>query len=356
MLPGRMPAPYAGPVRIRCAHFVLVALALRPSAVPARADDGLPCASEDALARAAAELLLAAQPPASEVLDRAVREAGSDVVGVRALFLDAANPERERAWVLQMAERGDAPVVCGRSVGTPGVLLVAALRAGALDPLDGHSTRVRGVLARGFTDAELVVSDARARLQRVPVDRHALAEGIQIADELPRPARVQLVAHGAAGPRPIAERTIPARGLPPAEPDEIDRDPVAPGDSVELQLAALRAVEGSTHVRENRMLEAVAAEHAARVCARQRVAHELGQGDPEERLRAAGIEARVVGETVARAGSRSAAFAAMRHSPSHRMTLLDRRFTNVGFGASTDAKGRTCLVVLLAAWPRYLGR
>jgi uncharacterized protein YkwD len=92
------------------------------------------------------------------------------------------------------------------------------------------------------------------------------------------------------------------------------------------------------------------------MCAKDRVAHELGEGDPEERLRAAGIEARVVGETAARAANAGAAFAAMRDSPSHRMTVLDARFTDVGVGEARDPRGRTCLVVLFAAWPRYAGR
>ena len=34
--------------------------------------------------------------------------------------------------------------------------------------------------------------------------------------------------------------------------------------------------------------------------------------------------------------------------------LLDRRFTDAGAGMATDARGRTCLVVMLAAWPRLV--
>jgi uncharacterized protein YkwD len=41
-------------------------------------------------------------------------------------------------------------------------------------------------------------------------------------------------------------------------------------------------------------------------------------------------------------------------SPSHRMTVTDPRFTDAGYGTATDDKGRTCAVVLLAAWPRKL--
>jgi uncharacterized protein YkwD len=68
------------------------------------------------------------------------------------------------------------------------------------------------------------------------------------------------------------------------------------------------------------------------------------------------VEARRVGETVARAQSTAAAFAAFEHSPSHRLTLLEPDFTDAGVGNVQDADGRSCVVILLATWPRYVGR
>lgn len=351
------------------AHFLVAAACVvlfafgwrvRADGPAPHADDELPCANEEDLARAAAELLLAGGPPAPQALDRAVREAGSDAVGVRALYLRQEDPTRERAWIQHLAAHGDAPPVCGRAVGTSGTLVVAANRGGSLDAIDARSRRVHGSLADGFSDAEIVVSDANAALQRVPVDRAALAEGIEIAEDLARPARVQLVAHGRSGPRPIAERVIPASHANEDDADareasDTDFDIVAPGAPIVSQLASFRAVEHRRRLRDNRLLAAVAAAHAARVCAQDQVAHELGRGDPRERLRAAGIEARLVGETVARAADDDAAFAAMRRSPSHRMTLLDQRFTDAGVGAVRDSHDRSCVVVLFAAWPRYAG-
>ena len=41
--------------------------------------------------------------------------------------------------------------------------------------------------------------------------------------------------------------------------------------------------------------------------------------------------------------------------PGHAAALVDRRFTDVGIGEVT-AHGRRCVVVSLAAWPRYVGR
>jgi uncharacterized protein YkwD len=64
----------------------------------------------------------------------------------------------------------------------------------------------------------------------------------------------------------------------------------------------------------------------------------------------------VVGETVARAADSMLAFEAMKRSPSHLLTLVDSRFTDGGLGTATDGDGNSCAVVVLAAWPRYVGK
>jgi uncharacterized protein YkwD len=89
------------------------------------------------------------------------------------------------------------------------------------------------------------------------------------------------------------------------------------------------------------------------ICDSGKLGHELDPyGDPEARLLKRGIEARVVGEAVARAATMREALHAIEDSPSHRMTVTDPRFTDAGFGKAQDEKGRTCAVVLLASWPR----
>jgi uncharacterized protein YkwD len=346
------PAPRLGPVLL----WILL-LALLPASAVADAGGAAPdCSEETALSRAAAELLLSGRPPAPEALQRAVREAGSDAVGVRAFFLpDAeANPAR---WLDRFRRQTDAPTVCGFARSDRGQLLLVAARAGSLEPLSGASASVRGSLAAGFRKPELVVEDAAGELQRLAVETQALARGVPISDELARPARVQLVAHGPAGPRPVAERIIPSRA------QEYDRTGAASGADPQrqlplvLRLDRLRQAAGRVALRENRLLARVAAAHARHVCEAGRVAHELDPGvDPQRRLNAAGVQARRVGETVARAGSAAAAFAAFEHSPSHRLTLVEPGFTDAGIGEATDEDGATCVVVLLAAWPRYVGR
>ena len=79
--------------------------------------------------------------------------------------------------------------------------------------------------------------------------------------------------------------------------------------------------------------------HAERVCELGKVAHRLGQGDdPETRLREDHIEARAVGEAMARASSADAALNAVFDSPSHRLAVTERNFTDAGIGQASTAR------------------
>jgi uncharacterized protein YkwD len=163
--------------------------------------------------------------------------------------------------------------------------------------------------------------------------------------------RVQLIAKGPAGPRPLAERVVgepAARSITADAP--IDLEP-------EQQLAVARGDAGARGLRVHTLLTEVATAHAQQVCAEGRIAHELTPGaDPEQRLRTRGVSARRVGETIARERSAGGALQRMLQSPAHRLTLLEPGFTDFGLGEARDERGRVCLVVLLAAWPRFVGR
>ena len=337
--------------------WILLLGFLLPASVAADAgSEGVDCEEEPQLSRAAAELLLLNAQPTPDALMRAVRDAGSDIVGVRAyLFGEAESEPRDR--LARFASTADARVVCGRAQSDTARLLLVAARAGSLEPITRRSARVRGKLADGFDDPQLVVADGDGELQRIAVDRATLARGIEISAELVLPARVQLLARGRLGPRPIAERVVLAHEGDRALIDGPSSVARGSDSATTLQrLGELRATAGRPAVRDNALLASVASAHAQRVCAQGVVAHELVPGDdPKRRLSAAGVSARRVGETVARAENAGAAFAAFEHSPSHRLTLLEPGFTDVGVGEAVDRQDRTCVVVLLAAWPRYVG-
>ncbi len=341
---------------------LLAALLLPASAALADAGEEAPaCRDETPLSQAAGELLLQAKRPSSDALTAAVRAAGSDLVGVRAYYYRRGERGAQQ-WLAQVERDADAALVCGFAQTAETRLLLVAVRAGSLDALSAGSTRVRGALAAGFRDPELVISDGQGALQRIKLDRAALERGVPVSEALPRPALVQLLARGPSGPRPLAERVLPAeRGEPPAAAGASPQPPPAAGGDAEPDVAALlselRAEQARPALRDNALLARVAAEHATRVCQDGRVAHELTPGEnPQRRLREAGVQAQRVGETVARAPSIGAAFTAFEHSPSHRLTLLERGFTDAGVGQAADAQGRHCVVILLAAWPRFVGR
>ena len=419
--------------RVLCLCFCLAACA-----ASAHADDAL-CPPDETLSIAAAELLLTGRvKPAPAQLVAAVREAGSDAVALHALFIGPKAPaSAERNWLAGLRERSDAPLRCGRAQSAAGELVISSAHAGELQPVDPRTRLLRGSLIAGFTRAELVLAAADGELLRIGVNASTLERGVQLAPTLAAPVKIQLLATGPAGPRPIAERWLENPAPPATRPVGAESKPAAPGDggsgpsgpqvpranglrptvhadsqpappsgassppsvaptpatpapalaasgsppasqgapsaagtaprpqgsqvgaaeAPEVELAflvrELREARGKRPLRDNRLLRGAAAGHARAVCEQGRVAHTLQDGrGPEERLLSAGLSARLVGEAIARAEDAPAAFEALQNSPSHLLTLLEPRFTDVGVAEARDTAGKRCYVVLLAAWPR----
>jgi uncharacterized protein YkwD len=370
---------------MRCAWAVVLLVgSCAGLALRARADDSA-CAVDVALSNAAAELLLAGQAkPDPLQLTAAVRAAGSDAVALHAVFLGVGAPvSAEQTWLSGLRERSDAPLHCGHAQAEAGRLVIASARAGELYAIDARSRRVRGSIAPGFTRAELVVAAADGQLVRVGVSPSALEHGVELEQDLVAPLKVQLLATGAAGPRPIAERWLGGVPVAPTRPPALNDAPSAqavpsptrveraesspaegsarPAVEAASELSRLvldlRELRGRKRLRDNRLLREAATAHARAVCEQGRVAHTLGAGQgPEERLARAGLSARLLGEAIARAADTATAFEALQNSPSHLLTLLEPRFTDFGVGEARDTAGKRCYVVLLCAWPRYSGK
>lgn len=290
----------------------------------------LPCVEEPALSEIAAELVVSGRG-----LAELAAESSTDLVGLRALVSD--DQVTLRTWLTDLASRSDAPLVCGVARGER-TAVVAAPRAGRLTL---HGDELHVLVDRAFVDAYLAVRDADGGLARLGV------LPVLTLPPLRRPARIQLVATGPGGPRPLAQIDlggVEARSLRSTSSD------------VPASLAALRDGEHVPPLRPNRLLSRTAAEHATRVCRERQVAHVLARGrDPSTRMRSLGIDARVFGEVIGRASTLTGALDALYASPSHRLALVDRRFTDVGW-AAVESAGSVCVVVQLAAWPRFVGR
>ncbi len=296
---------------------------------------------DDALARAAAELVARGRTPTAPEILEAARVEGSDAPTVHGLRVRGETGAAQvDAWIARMTVDG-SPLACAHADTDEGALWLAAPRLGGITVLSTDPVRVRASFVVSTGAAVLYVLDGRGETTAYEVAGSPTE--IELPEGLVAPLALQLVAARPEGPRPVAERTIG---------EVLDSAPLAEGASLESAIGALRHRAEVSPLRSSHLLARLAQRHAEAVCREGRVAHVLDEGDAERRLMREGVEARHVGEVVARGRDEAAAWHALVSSPSHRGALSDRRFTDAGLGRASDASGRSCVVVLLAAWPR----
>lgn len=317
--------------------FVCLGLSLVSSPALAQAPT---CTPDDRLSEAAAAIALEGAPSEARLMEL-VREAGSEAPRAHALSIGEDDDARLGAWLARLVERGETPLACGEAHVGDHRVVVAAPAAATLEVRGAH---VRGRLASGWHDPVLYAEDLTGEV-------HALAlEGPDYDTTLPEDleaVRLQVVARGPDGPRPVAERVLGVR----------DAELGGSSDDPRERVAAVRSAMHASALRTSRRLDTIARAHAEDVCEAGEAAHELEPGrDPSERLRAEGLEARHVGEVVARGVDLRGALDTLVASPSHRAALVDRRFTDAGVGTAEAEDGHRCVVVLLAAWPRVVAR
>ncbi len=317
----------------------LAAIVILSAGAPSQAQR---CEDEPLSAVASALLLDGQDRAGPEELEALAREEGSDRLLLTARRGNASDDWQP--WLDELARRHRAPIACGAAEAGEQRWVVAAPVLGSLRRQGSH---LAATVSDGIRGSYVAFVGADGALRRLP-----FAPRIRIPRDMTFPLRAQLVAEGPAGPRPVAQLLL---GEGAEAPSPLRTSPaVSSNASLTERVIALRSLHEVRPVRHNRLLAQVARRHAQQVCRARRAAHVLREGDPEERLQAAGIEARVVGEVVARARDRDAAFEALLQSPSHRMTMVDARFTDVGVGVAQSAAG-VCVVMALATFPRYVG-
>jgi uncharacterized protein YkwD len=157
---------------------------------------------------------------------------------------------------------------------------------------------------------------------------------------------VQVMADLASGPRPVLEASIFA-GVEPS--DEPSGQP-APGEdaaagarddaeALARMIAIARSSAGQPALERDRRLDQVALAHCVSMSRAQSLAHDVGDGDPNARLDAVGLEARLAGENVAHAPSVAQAHRALWASPSHRLNMLRSDYERVGIGVVRGEAG-----------------
>ncbi len=90
-------------------------------------------------------------------------------------------------------------------------------------------------------------------------------------------------------------------------------------------------------------LDEIAARHADAMRKLKRIAHDAGDGDPQSRVQASGLNVLAAGENVAHALDITRAHRALWASPSHRENLLQARFDRIGIGLARIRMGRSGL-------------
>lgn len=320
----------------------LATLAFALGTAPAFAAADVPC-DDPSLSEAAAEIALVGASIDGPALVDLSREFGSNAVGLRVVQEALAGSAGATLLDEAVAREGEALVVCGEAVTeTRRVRIVGRSGARLTAALTGRGWAVDVELRPGVAGGELVVRGPDGTSLRRAVTR--ASSHVLLPDSFGGRFVAQLLGSGPAGPLPLAELSRGVLG-----------EGASPGESVASHVARLRRSAGVASLRPNTILDRVAASQAAVVCRAGRPTHDDDGLDPVERVARAGLEARIVGEVVGRGTSRPEVLSALDDSPSHRLELETPEHTDFGVGEHVEA-GHTCIVVVLASFPRFAGR
>ncbi len=339
---------------------------------------GVPDAALSQVARAlVARKLATGEGPAQEEVEAELRAAGEPHVWPKAWVVsgptlgDPAVLPKLAAWRAAWRTRGVVRCGAARHHATPGSAgaaatpdVIAVVAVDALADLDPLPVRVHtgdwvdvsahvDVEARG---ADVLVASPDGAPLRVPSSFDGSRAHARFAASKPGAFSVQVMAQTADGPRPVLEARVFADVEPPSSPEngpapgeEAARGSSSPTQAFAQMIAALRDEEELPALSRDGALDSVAAAHTRAMIRAHRVAHDLGDGDPEDRVKAAGIEATTIGENVAHAANAALAHRALFESPSHRANLLKRGFRQLGISALPGPDGSIWVTELFAA-------
>ncbi|HEX2736156.1 MAG TPA: CAP domain-containing protein [Polyangiaceae bacterium] len=249
-------------------------------------------------------------------------------------------------WLASFNDGGKRRCGVGLQQGPAGPAVVAlALDAIAeLEPVPrrarvGQWVEIQAPLLVSASKAEVVALGPRGAPFSVPTSLSSGVVHARVPVDAPGPWLIQVLPTLDSGPRPAAEALIYVDQEPP---DKFQSSPVpgedqGTGNDSNALLAMLNGARLSERLgalKLNPRLTRAAEKHATRMLESGRVAHDLGDGDPAERVAREGLTPRITGENVAHADTLVRAHRALWSSPSHRGNLLLARFTEVGIGVA----------------------
>ncbi len=331
----------------------------QPAGAPDPADNRLLalCGAGDAALNAVAGRIAARQARSLPPLDIAettfaLRAAGSPYVWPRLWSL--AGPEldpgdardRVRRWLASFNDGGQRR--CGiASAQGPHTRAIVMLALDALADLDPLPTRARSGQWLKVTAHLLVPASGAKVVVLAPTGApHSVTTSldngtVHAAFRVDRAGSwlVQVMADVKVGPRPVAEARIQVDGPPPAgfhvEPAPGEQAAAGGSDDDSALISMINAARRSEHLSalaHDPRLDAVALAHAQAMQRAGRIGHDVGDGNPAQRVVAAGIRVHAAGENVAHARTLRRAHRALWASPSHRGNLLYADFDAVGVG------------------------
>lgn len=274
--------------------------------------------------------------------------------------------ERLAAWLAELDDGGTRRCGVALASAPDGREVVVAIALGVLADLEPLPTEVGvgtwvDVQARLLYPAgsvDVIVLGPRGQAHRVPSSFEAGRVRARFHADREGTFLVQILASVDGGPRPVAEATVSVGDAPrtlltaSAAPGEDARPGSAPNDALFAMLNGARESEGIAPLARDARLDRVAQAHAELMRAGGRLAHDAGDGQPQDRVAAAGITARAVGENVAHAADVRHVHRTLWRSPSHRSNQLDGRYDSVGIGIAEDRDGTRWACELFATLGR----
>jgi hypothetical protein len=274
-----------------------------------------------------------------------------------------ATRQKLAAWGATFHDPGERR--CGVAIaygadGTEAIAVVAVDAAADLGPLPvrarvGAWLAIEAQLLVPATGARVVLTGPDGRPRTVVSQLDGDRVHARFAVDQPGAITVQVVGDLAGGPRPLLEAVVFADVAPWTElPDLTAPGESAAGDApdpaaMHAMVAALRSAEHLAPLLPDARLDALATAHAERMRRLGVIGHDVGNGDPVQRIAAAGLRARACGENVAHAATVVLAHRSLYASPSHRANLLSTTFDRVGVGVVRDADGSVWVAEEFAA-------
>jgi uncharacterized protein YkwD len=285
------------------------------------------------------------------------------IVSARAMDHDATVKKLEQ-WRQSFHDVGERRCGIASGYAADGTQIVAAIALDAIGDLVtpipvrthvGAWTTVEVKMLAPATSAHVIVVGPSGEPHTITSSFDGTTVRARFAPDHAGMFVVQVVADVATGPRPALETELFADVEPPQQMPNLS----APGESARAgvtderaalvaMVQAMRTQQSLGPLRRDARLDAIAAAHARRMKDAHTIGHDVGDGDPAERLQNAGLAARESGENVAHAENVLLAHRALWQSPSHRANLQHGEYDTLGVGVLDDPDGSVWVAEVFA--------